>query len=302
MSEVSIIVPVYQTEEYLKACLESISNQTFIEFEVICVDDGSTDGSASILEECSKLDSRIRILRHSVNKGLGAARNTAIKAAQAPYLFSVDSDDQIAPDLLATLWHAAIQSDADIVSSGFLRVDSDGAHKGRIQQRDLKVSSSGVVDIFDSLLPSFCAKLWKKSLFDNNGIYFPEGIMYEDIATTPRIHYFANRIVCLQNCDYYYLERLGSITRKASNTHVYDLMAAFSVLLEFFDDRPDSSEFTFMLFEKMKKSFQNYLRGARGYLYQDNYENHLRLLKSFRAGAIALNMDECDINNEEFNI
>ena len=117
MIKVSIIVPVYNVELYLRECLDSIINQTLKDIEIICVDDCSTDNSYIILDEYSKKDSRIKLLKHNVNKGLGPARNTGINVAQGEYIGFIDSDDYISLDYFENLYNTAKKYNSDIVST-----------------------------------------------------------------------------------------------------------------------------------------------------------------------------------------
>ena len=118
MPKVSIIVPVYNVEKYLRQCLDSVLNQTFQEFEAICINDGSTDSCAQILDEYAKKDSRIKVITQD-NKGLSEARNTGLKHVQGDYVFFLDSDDSIHPQCL-DICHSFIQKDnADMVSFHF---------------------------------------------------------------------------------------------------------------------------------------------------------------------------------------
>ena len=115
--KVSVIVPVYNTEKYLKRCLDSIVNQTLKEIEIIIVDDGSKEACALLCDEISSRDSRIKVI-HKKNGGLGFARNTGIEAANGEYVGFVDSDDYIEPLMYERLYGAAAKRDADIAISG----------------------------------------------------------------------------------------------------------------------------------------------------------------------------------------
>ena len=117
MIKVSVIVPVYNVEDYLIECLTSIINQTLKEIEIICIDDCGTDNSINILKEYAKKDDRIKIISHKENKGLGPARNTGIKESKGEYISFIDSDDYISRDYLENLYNTIIKYDTDIVST-----------------------------------------------------------------------------------------------------------------------------------------------------------------------------------------
>ena len=124
MPKVSVIIPVYNVEKYLRACLDSIVNQTLKDVEIICVDDGSTDGSAVILAEYAAKDNRIKVVR-TVNGGAGVARNVGLDLAHGEYAYFSDSDDILHRKLLELLYKAAIRQGAEIAICGFVRVSSD---------------------------------------------------------------------------------------------------------------------------------------------------------------------------------
>ena len=107
---VSVVIPVYNSEKYLGQCLNSVLGQSLHDIEVICVDDGSTDNSASVIQERMKEDSRLKIVRHGVNKGVGAARNTGVEAAEGEWIYFLDSDDWVDSDYLEVMLREASAS------------------------------------------------------------------------------------------------------------------------------------------------------------------------------------------------
>ena len=121
MCEISIIVPVYKVEKYLKKCVDSILAQTFTDFELILVDDGSPDDSGKICEEYAEKDARVRVL-HKENGGLSSARNAGIEVAKGKYLGFIDSDDYIAEDMYELLYNTIIKEDADLSICGIYDV------------------------------------------------------------------------------------------------------------------------------------------------------------------------------------
>ena len=122
MPKISVIIPVYNAEQYLRKCLDSVVSQTFRDIEIICVDDGSTDGSGAILDEYAAKDNRIVVI-HQANAGVAAARNTGLKSAQGEYLAFLDSDDAYNPQLCELAYNRACQSGADIVKFLYARTD-----------------------------------------------------------------------------------------------------------------------------------------------------------------------------------
>ena len=124
MDLVSVIIPVYNVEDYLDRCVASVVGQTFQNIEVILVDDGSTDGSAGICDHWSARDSRVKTL-HQINQGVSAARNAGLQAASGNWILQVDSDDYIAPDTVERLVSAANETSSDMVICDFLRGSED---------------------------------------------------------------------------------------------------------------------------------------------------------------------------------
>jgi glycosyltransferase involved in cell wall biosynthesis len=234
---VSVIVPVFNMEPYVARCLQSLLESTLRDIEIICVDDVSTDAGAEIVEAFVRQDERVRLIRHDRNLGLGGARNTGIAAARAEYVGGVDSDDWVAPTMYERLLEATDGGRADVVEGGYLRIDAAGkifAHyrpKAAVFEND-----RNQVNIFEVTRPSFCTKLWRRALFVDNGIWFPERTFYEDLATTPRLLAKSRDIRFIDDPGYFYFKREGSITFSASEKHQMDYFKVFDVLLDFLHD------------------------------------------------------------------
>lgn len=221
MTKLSVIVPVYNVEKYLEKCIDSILRQTFTEFELILVNDGSTDKSGLICEEYVKLDKRVKVI-HKNNGGLSSARNAGLDIANGEYIGFIDSDDYIDPNMLNQMYITAKNYNADIVSCRFLRINEN-------EQEDIKVLQSTEVRVYDSYkaLEEYLSykdenlkdihtvvwnKIYKRHLFNN--IKFPEGKIFEDGYVTYRLIHEANQIAVLNNIYYYYVQRSNSIMKK----------------------------------------------------------------------------------------
>ena len=120
MPKISVIVPVYNVEKYLNQCIDSLLDQTFTDYEVICIDDGSTDDCGRILDAYAKQDCRFRVV-HKPNSGYGKSMNVGLQLAKGEYIAIVESDDFVEEDMLENLYHAAINSDADVVRGRYFR-------------------------------------------------------------------------------------------------------------------------------------------------------------------------------------
>lgn len=196
--EITVCIPVYNVENYIEQCLESVFSQTYIDkTEVIIVDDCSPDNSISVandvISKFSNLKDRIKIIHHSKNKGLAAARNTGLLNSSGKYLIQVDSDDWLETDYLEKLYTAAEQSDADITGCDYFLEFSD---RTVIEKETAAVSN---VDYLKSMLRNAHGTIWTKlvrrSLFTANGIQWVEGLdMGEDLLICTKLFANAKRI------------------------------------------------------------------------------------------------------------
>ena len=172
MPKASVIVPVYNVEGYLEKCVQSVLAQTEKDFELLLVDDGSTDHSGKLCDTLAQTDSRIRVI-HQQNQGLGGARNTGIREAKAPWILLADSDDWIEPGILEkTLAAAGKAPDIDLVMFAYRTVDEAGRELGVFRENMPKGQALSLDQRPDILLTAPCAwnKLYRASLFHDWGI------------------------------------------------------------------------------------------------------------------------------------
>ncbi|MDN6244681.1 MAG: glycosyltransferase family 2 protein, partial [Tetragenococcus koreensis] len=225
-SLISIVIPVYNVEKYLENCLQSIQNQTYNHFEVILVNDGSTDSSLSICEKFVNQDKRFSVLSKE-NGGLSSARNFGIKKAKGSFITFVDSDDYIVKDYLSHLV-AGIKSETSIVCSKFFPVDEKGnllTKKEAPKKKSEVVSSEESIKIFllqNGYDHSAWGKLYPVSFFET--ISFPVGKLYEDMGTTYKLLKLASEVVFLDAYDYAYLQRPNSIMNSSFNLKKLDII------------------------------------------------------------------------------
>lgn len=209
---ISIIIPVYNTDQYLAACLESVCSQTLQDIEIICVDDGSTDNSPLILSTFSSRDDRIRVITQK-NSGRTTARNRGIQAAAGQWIGFVDSDDTVDPDFYERLLKNAEKNRADISHCGLLFCYPDG-HKvshygtGTVKLQD---HETGLLDLLEGsqIEPSMCCKLYNRDLFRNFFIA-PEMETNEDLFGNFILFNRASSAVYEDFCGYHYRQRHGS--------------------------------------------------------------------------------------------
>lgn len=238
MPKVSIVVPVYNVKDYLEKCVDSILRQTEREFELLLIDDGSTDGSGELCDTLAERDGRVRVI-HQENRGLGGARNTGIEAARGTWLLLVDSDDWIEPEILEKALKAAERENADMVSFGFRSVDLQGKELGLFRDKLPKNRALSLADCKALLLSSPCAwnKLYKTSLFQRSGVRYPLRVWYEDIRTTLKLLLFAERVVSLDDIGYNYLQRPGSIIQNLNVERNVEILEAFDDIFTYFREQ-----------------------------------------------------------------
>lgn len=232
MIELSIVIPVYNVAPYLPACLESVFRQTGFSFEVILVDDASTDNSGSICAEYARKDERVRYIRHARNGGLSSARNTGLVAARGVYVTFVDSDDFLADDTLGTnMALLKAHSEADVLEYP-VQVRHGDADSFCYQPSDRPV-----VETFrqwverEGYRHSYAwNKIYRRSLWQ--GLSFPEGLFFEDLYVVPWVLQRASGILAVPSGRYYYCSRNGSITARPSRKKYADLFHATQELYE----------------------------------------------------------------------
>lgn len=213
LKKISFIIPVFNTEEYVKKCIESVIDQTYKNIEIIVIDDGSTDNSLKICNEIGMKDNRIKIY-HKENGGLSSARNYGIKKASGDYLYFLDSDDYIPLDSAEVLINISEKYNSDIVIGNYQKVyENQKAVTKEDNISEIKEFNKyeAVKNMFYEIDFSTGAmmKLFKKELF--NKIEFPLGKKYEDLATIYKVFFKAKRITYTNKIVYYYLIRKSSI-------------------------------------------------------------------------------------------
>lgn len=254
---ISVVIPIYNTGIYLRKCLDSLVCQTLEDIEIICIDDVSPDNSSDIVQEYAKKDNRIKLIKHTVNTGQGGARNTGILAAKGEFIASVDSDDFIAPNMLEKLWESSELGEFDVTCCGFIRVtDTNTEITRRVFKSTAVDNSNNAINIFTRANPAIWNKLWRRTLFIDNDIFFPEKLYYQDMATIPLLLSKANKIKFIDDCLYYYLVRDGSVTTTYSPKHIIDYFKVYEVLFASLD--------RFGLLERyLKELFENISEGMR---------------------------------------
>lgn len=232
---ISVIIPVYNVEPYLKRCVDSVLAQTYANLEIILVDDGSPDNCGQICDEYSLADTRIKVV-HQENCGLSAARNTGLRHAAGDYIGFVDSDDIIDKEMYAVLYAAMEENEANIAVCQYLCFD---------REEDIKPGSAGKtscstnIEVLHNYFTPRCGqaavcvnKLYRRHLFDD--IEFPPGLIHEDEFVTHRLIYRAQRIANIEREMYYYRQTPGSIMQALFSEKRLDALQAFKERIEFY--------------------------------------------------------------------
>ncbi len=257
MPKISVIVPVYNVEKYLKQCLESIINQTFKDIEIICVNDGSLDKSRKILEEYKNKDSRIRIIDKK-NGGLSSARNAGLRFSTGEYISFIDSDDWIDETMFEKLYNNITKMNTDISICAVHRFDEK---KSQIDDSNPYFTLEYFNETFDNKVFSYkdtthflmdvCVmawnKLYRKSFLDELGVEFPEGLIFEDGPFFFSIFFKTNRVSIIRDFLYYYrINRKGSIVQKGGK-HFIDIIDVVDLMYNSIKDTP--------VFDEIKSEF-----------------------------------------------
>lgn len=242
---VSILIPVYNVESYIARCAVSLFSQTYDDIEYIFVDDCSPDKSISVLQEVLNdyphRKQQVQIIHHEVNKGLSAARNTAMDAATGDYIMHVDSDDYLDADAVKLSVEKAIESQADMTV-----FDMNLIYTDRTIHASARVPSSRMQYLHDIIRRDcsvcVCGVLYKRSLYTANHIRAIEGLNYgEDYVTKPKLVYYAEKIVALPLPLYNYVKyNDSSYTQLVTRKSIQNILSSVDILLTFFKEKSNA--------------------------------------------------------------
>lgn len=268
--KISVIIPIYNVEKYLSRCLNSVIGQTFEDFEIICVNDGSPDKCLTILQEFAKKDKRIKITTQK-NLGLSMARNNGLKEARGEYIFFLDSDDCIHPRLLEVAFKFAHKYNADVVTFNYAK------HKDKYTNSQLDMPTCHPIKNMDKIAHKFTneplkyckssgsytinfnawTKFYKRDIL--NGTKFIKNICFEDYPHTLSILLKKPATVILKQDLYYYTENPSSISNESLKIkHIKDYHSGLNAVYKMFS-RGDKKEFNFMVKEIVPKILKHQL-------------------------------------------
>ena len=243
---ISVIVPVYKVEPYLRCCIDSILVQTFTDFELVLVDDGSPDDCGVICDEYAAKDDRIVVI-HQQNGGVSAARNAGIDWVSAnsnsQWIAFIDSDDYIPRSYLEQLYKYAVQENADVISTWFTSVfDNDGQitlyEKTKYQVFTGREACRTLYTDVGAIAIMVWGKLIRRELLAS--LRFPVGKIHEDEDIVPKVLYLANKVVALQSWWYCYRQSPNSIIHSGFSAKRFDLVDAHESLVSFFTECCDT--------------------------------------------------------------
>ena len=282
----SVIIPVYNVENYLNECLDSVTSQTLEDMEIICIDDGSTDNSPDILKEYSKKDKRIKIITKE-NGGQATARNLGIKEAQGEYIAFVDSDDFIEPTMFEKLYTKAKDNNLDIAMCKIATYDNQTEEiKDNVWYYMLGVFRDFEKDIFNHkdtkeftchIAVTPYNKIYKTTLLKENNILFPEGLIFEDEKFFYDTYLRAKRVSIVDEFLYYYrINRKGSTVDTIKDNDFSDIVPISKLIRETFKETDNYEDYKILLSNRFI-----HLQLARFTQTSQKYkENFFNLLKS----------------------
>ena len=228
---ITVGVPCWNVEGYVGECLASVVGQSFGDFEIVAIDDGSTDGTGRLLDEWAGRDGRVRVVHRRRNMGLGPARNEILRLARGRYVTFVDSDDWLAPECLERAYRYAREGDLDVVTFGWVRIeDGSGRVVGRrhdhtgLDLADLDRLRKATFSAYMNLMS--CARLVRTDLFRDHDLLYPN-VPHEDIYVTPFLFFYGKRFGYIDEDLYFWRMRYGSITDIVSRSYIDGIVGVF---------------------------------------------------------------------------
>lgn len=286
---ISIIVPVYKTENYLTQCLESLINQSYKTIEIICVDDCTPDDSITIVNDYIKRDNRVRLVHQPTNMGLAEARNRGMNAAKGEYIAFVDSDDWVTKDYIEVLYELAKNNDADISVCSYARSliwsediyiqDSEviSNYSGRDAARKMFSSNDYQTDVCMTVAWN---KLFKREVIED--IKFPKGKLYEDQPFALMAYYNSNKVVVTNKKLYFYRRNHSSITTQKFNIRVLDELDLYDDMKRFLSGQNDKYLYDVVVARKVPLAISRYVAAC----YSNDKEASIKAYKHVKKEII----------------
>lgn len=296
---ISIVLPIYNVEKYLKKCVQTIINQTYTNIEIILVNDGSTDTSGKICDELKEIDNRIKVI-HKENGGLSDARNVGLKYAKGKYISFIDSDDYISEEYVERLYNLLKDNGAQISICNFQRVDENQKTISINNITPGIISGRQALEKFnDSKFYPASVVAWNKlydiKLFEN--ILYPFGKQHEDEYTTYKLYYISDKIAITSDILYYYRTVQTSIMNKNFNKKRLELIDALEERMAFLKEKGENKLYELALVEYESVLMIHYMNCK---FYIDNsIEIQKEILTKFKNNyKEVMKSKECSIINK----
>ena len=296
---ISIIVPVYNVEDYIEKCIDSIVNQTYKNIEVILVDDGSTDLSGKICDHYAKNDSRIKVI-HKNNEGLSSSRNSGLNNATGDFIAFVDGDDYISPTMYEMLFELINKYHADISMCGTISVDHEGKFLEEKQNDPNKKIILKGDEIIDAYLADFddykrvavtvCNKLFRRSLFDQ--IRFLEGKYFEDTFIGYEILRQCSTLAITTKAEYFYVQRSASISHQVNS--YWDFLEANNLRYQ-----QVISDYPYLELKCRKMTLLFFLCALRGIVALGIYAEIKEIMECIRKNIQQYEWNACGLNADD---
>lgn len=255
MCVISIIVPIYNIEKFLPCCIDSILAQTFTEWELILVDDGSKDTCGSICDEYATKDGRIRVI-HKPNGGLTSARNAGLAMASGEWVMHLDGDDWIEPEMLELLLRKGEETGADIVMGDFLFAYSDRDEPYRLPDWD-DCKTSSLNRYITSVWTCVAGGIHKHSLYEEHQLQSPQGVTFcEDFHLIVRLCYFAHKVANVHRPFYHYRQQEGSVMHNLNKKTERDEQWVYQDIIRFFKEQGVYEDYRKTMCWRMLKATQ----------------------------------------------
>lgn len=252
---ISIIVPIYNIERFLPCCIDSVLAQTFTDWELILVDDGSKDSSGSICDAYAAKDERIRVI-HKPNGGLTSARNAGLEVASGEWIMYLDGDDWVEPDMLEGLIRRGEETGSDIVLGDFLFAYPDRDVPYRLPDWD-ECKPSSLNRYITSVWTCVWGGIHKRSLYEEHQLQSPQGVTYcEDFHLIVRLCYFARKVANVHRPFYHYRQQGGSVMHNLNKKTERDEQWVYQDIIRFFKDLGVYEDYRKTMCWRMLKSTQ----------------------------------------------
>ena len=265
--KVSVIVPVYNVEQYIDKCLNSLENQTLKDLEIIIVNDGTKDNSEVIIKKYLEKNKNFKYFKKE-NGGLSDARNYGIKKANGEYIAFLDSDDYVTTDMYEKMYEKAKEGNFDMVVCDLNYVYPDKVVRA---YSNIKADTTNIKSTFINIYPAAWNKLFKRELF-NNEVLFKKGVWFEDVEFIYRLLPYIKSIGVIHEPFNQYVQREGSITNSI-NMKIYDYIRNMNSILEFYHERKIYDSYKNELeYIYVRYLYATFLKTAAKYDYHDYLE------------------------------